>query len=254
MPRFTVSDHLKIIRQPGDILVAKEFMNHGRCFSTFLSPNDLYKYINAIDGTSRCFYECITDGIRRGYWDLDIKPDKVESSRTFYQVIEPDTQFTTAKLAEKMMYEMYQRVYNALLVYKRDAILYICESCKDGVKYSYHFISPNVYFPDNATLHAFTKTINDDVNLPFIQLLDITVYGAVQQFRLTRCHKQGDYRPKNILSEGCNFSDTIITYVANNDVFVMPAQARARQHNKEYKKMVRESKNSLGILLQKHHW
>lgn len=226
MAYFKLSTHTLVTRTPGDILIAKEIDNEGsRKFDAIANHTKLETFLGNIRNKEpKNYYECISDGLRRGYWDIDLYTVDIENSRQFYEEIE-DKPLTADELAEHIMYDIYTRIHNSLLCYTPEVDLVICSSngiMPNGLaKYSYHIIARNVYFPDNATLRLFTEKVMSSATKDFLHV-DLTVYKEFQQFRLTKCWKYGDPRVKKILdTKKYKFEDTLLTYIIR-DKFVMP--------------------------------
>jgi hypothetical protein len=93
-----------------------------------------------------------------------------------------------------------------------DSQLIITDSSRVGVKYSAHIIVSGYYVSGNKQACEFANSVNKVIAEQYKEIMDMSVYKPIQNFRLVGCHN-GDKRFKRILTEH-TFGEASITNIS----------------------------------------
>lgn len=183
----------------GQFVMQRDAPGGSKQFRAFASIDAAYDYISRQPLVERTYYETIFQEHPRQkpYFDLDIAP-------------KPDDPMSHEELLNRLLTEI-KRMIGPDIDMVKDVGVY-CSHATDGSKYSYHVVLTGFYVKGNLEAMAFASAVRDAMicgtagpsspEATFIrQVLDMSVYKKLQQFRLLGSTKLGRERYKIIVLE-----------------------------------------------------
>jgi hypothetical protein len=160
----------------GNIIVCQQLKY--RQFAKFENHVELMKYQAKTDPFDNCFYEIMTENMKRKpYFDIDIK--RYNNSEAEHE----DSKNMVNQIKDKIL-EVIKG--SGADVEKAQILVYTSHT---GKKLSYHIIVHGFYLKDHRECKNFFEAVSDKCDYSYQGYIDCSVYKTVQQLRILGSHK-----------------------------------------------------------------
>ncbi len=177
-------------------------------FGFWESPNGYLEWRKRIPELERNDYEVFWTGQPiRYYVDCDWKKEEYHN---LFQMENP------IQFLEGFMKKLLEEACRLLgLVSSSDEYFNVFQSHDPTKKFSFHFVSTNIYTNSTAKIHQWILNIKDIMRKDqqygeIAKGIDEAPYGSSQNFRLLGCCKIGQKNTKKAMKEGVDFIDSLV--------------------------------------------